>query len=467
MRRGPHPAVALAFIADILGVRLWHKQVDIVRAVFGSARTTVVRSCTGAGKTAVAAAIALAWLLTGPDRTVITTAPTGRQVRELLWKEIRVAHARAAQRGYKLGGILPPKAPELRIKPGWLALGFSSGDPVNFQGWHSRGGTLVIVDEAVGVDDPTFDALESTLTGPWDRLLCLANPTANTGRFFELHKVASSASVERIHISAYDVPNVAEGREVFPGLVSRASVEDRKARWGEESAIYRSRILGEFPDGDDQALAPLSWVDAAVARWHQLQADASILWRGVGVDVEGALDVARLGRDRSVLAEARFGPLSTHLAALHRLAKSDTMTTARAASLLIDDLGLSVLRVDADGIGAGVYDRLVELNRPVVEIRGGRSAVDPVRYYNLRSEMIWGVRDQLRPGADLPLTLPPDDDLAFQITSIRHIERGDGRIAIESKDDWRKRTGKSSPDELDAVAMALARSAGGGRVFVG
>jgi phage terminase large subunit len=487
-RTAPNPVVAKRFIAKVLGSTSWWKQNDIVESTF-SRRMTVVPSCTGAGKTKIAADIALAWLFTAPERTVLTTAPTARQVRDLLWKEIRLSYSAARARGWDLGGELPPRASELRISPSWLAVGFSSGDPVNFQGWHSRGGTLIIIDEAVGVPDATWDALEATCTGAYDRILALANPTQSSGRFFDLCK-SQDGSVGKIHIAAADTPNIAYGRTLIPGLATTEFVEDRAKRWGKDSAIYKSRILGLFPDGDDLALAPLRYVDAAVERWLQEQTDQAYLGR-LNAVVEGGLDVARLGRDQTVLSVARFfdgdpgrmvsdriggsrpAPLPplTFVDALRRLPKGVTTLTTTSALEAKRDLGVSILRVDADGLGAGIYDQLVATNEEgIVEVRGGRAAVEPLRFVNARTEMAWGVREALRPDTTTLLALPPDDALAHQITSLRWGVRGDGRLAVETKEEWKRRQsearGQSSPDELDAVAMAIARGAGSGPLLL-
>jgi hypothetical protein len=123
------------------------------------------------------------------------------------------------------------------------------------------------------------------------------------------------------------------------------------------------------------------------------------------------------------------------------------------------ELGGKVVRVDADGLGAGVYDSLVEVmgRDKVKEIRGGRAAIDSERFFNSRSEMLWTLRESLRPDADVKTALPPDGNLTAQITSIRWSVDSRGRIAVESKDDYKKRTGQGSPDELDACAYAIAR----------
>ena len=79
------------FVENDLGARLWEAQVEILEAVRDHVRVAV-RSCNGSGKTYVAAHIVLWWLMAFPESMVITTAPTERQVREVLWREIRRAY---------------------------------------------------------------------------------------------------------------------------------------------------------------------------------------------------------------------------------------------------------------------------------------------------------------------------------------------------------------------------------------
>jgi hypothetical protein len=449
--------LAKHFLKEVLQVRTWSKTEEIIDAVFSPAQITVVRSCTGAGKTKGAADIAIAWLMTAPNRTVITTAPTFRQVNELLWKEIRKSIKSCQARGIDLGGKLPDSKTRYQIDDGWLMLGFTSNDDVSFQGWHSEGGTLVVIDEAVGVDEKTWEALEATLTGADDRLLALANPTKSSGRFFELNKTTSGNAVKRIHISAFDVPNVSGKEAPINGLTTKQFIENKRTTWGEDSVLWKTRILGEFPKEDEFALVPLSWVDAAVERWNAFNPH---LEHRV-MDVVAGLDVARLGVDNTILAPVFYFHDGIRVDEFLKLPKSELMATARKAIEYGKSIGVSQMRIDADGIGAGVFDRAKELCDFAVEYRGGRSAKDNLHFFNLRSEAMWNVREMLNPENKMQLMIPPDDALAFQLTSMRWMERSDGRIQIESKDEWRKRTGKSSPDELDALGMALARGIDG------
>jgi hypothetical protein len=193
----------VTFVERMLGGKLWGKQQEIAQSLVDN-RTTAVRSCHGSGKTHLSARLALWWLFTRPYSAVITTAPTGRQVTELLWKEIRVAYKNARA---KLGGDLLPRAPKLTVDDDWLCIGFSTDDPVNFQGWHSPGGTLAIFDEAPGVDPLIWETIEGVLVGDRDRHLVIGNPVEPSGPFFDIFQ-RESRTVKKFHISAFDVPNV-------------------------------------------------------------------------------------------------------------------------------------------------------------------------------------------------------------------------------------------------------------------
>src|ERR1041385_6585970 len=108
------------FARDILGVTWWQVQLEIALSVRDNPRTAVA-ACYASGKTFVAACIALWWLCTRRPALVVTTAPTGRLVKLLLWREIRKLHRRAKRR-------LPgrPLQLKLEISDDWIAFGFSS-----------------------------------------------------------------------------------------------------------------------------------------------------------------------------------------------------------------------------------------------------------------------------------------------------------------------------------------------------
>ena len=110
------------WVRHVLGDNPWTRQEDILSALVNN-REVNVRSCHSAGKSWVASRAALWFLFNHPDSLVITTAPTARQVRGILWKEMRTAHSRSL---FPLGG--EPSTTALRISPSWLAIGFTAAE---------------------------------------------------------------------------------------------------------------------------------------------------------------------------------------------------------------------------------------------------------------------------------------------------------------------------------------------------
>ena len=125
--------------------------------------------------------------------------------------------------------------------------------------------------------------------------------------------------------------------------------------------------------------------------------------------------------------------------------------------LLNSEPGLNVfvaMAVDADGLGAGVYDRLIELGHAVGEIRGGKAPIEPEDFVNARSEWFRNLRKLFEDG-EIDID-PHDEELAKQLGKIRWKMTSSGKIAVESKDDMR-RGAVPSPDRADALAYAFAQ----------
>jgi len=166
--------------------------------------------------------------------------------------------------------------------------------------------------------------------------------------------------------------------------------------------------------------------------------------------VELGVDCARYGDDESVIA-AHDGPVA-EIADV--LTKSDLMTLTGHVVLQQRTREAQNLKVDADGLGSGVVDRLRELGHSVSEIHGGSSADDSERFKNKKAEIYWSLRDRMLDGR---LSLPDDMTLTAQFTSITYKINSQGQIEITSKDEM-KRKGLKSPDRAEAVIYAFASS---------
>src|SRR5574343_346105 len=122
-------------VREIFGDDPWDHQIQIIESVRDNPKPAW-RSCHGIGKTFIVARIVLWWLYSFPHSIVITTAPTWRQVQDLVWKEIRSCHYRSK---VPLGGYLAPSATQLSPDGSkeWVAIGLSTNDSNRVQGYHS------------------------------------------------------------------------------------------------------------------------------------------------------------------------------------------------------------------------------------------------------------------------------------------------------------------------------------------
>ena len=425
------------FVKKRLKAKLWTKQEEILRAVRDHTRVAV-RSCNGSGKTFVAAHAVLWWLRCFPDSIVITTAPTEHQVRDVLWREIRRAYHDNED---LIGGKLLRTALELDDKH--YAQGLSTDTPERFQGFH-EGHILFVVDEASGVREGIFEAMEGSMTSEHSRMLLLGNPTALSGYFYEAFHARRSLW-RTIHISAFETPNLRQEEIVNPSLVTQKWVDDAKVNWGEDSPMYQIRVLGDFPSESEDTLISLKIIENAVEGKDEVP-DAQD-----DQPVELGVDVARFGSDRTVIC-ARQGDWVIEM---ESFTKKDTMETAGLVRQFVKRHSPSRVRVDAIGVGAGVVDRLKELGVPgVTGINVARRATNQEHFANLKAELYDGLRDRFQQGR---VRIPNDQKLISELASIRYSFTSSGQIRIEDKDELRSR-GKPSPDLADALMLAFAHT---------
>ena len=439
------------FTQRILNKKLWSIQADILQSIKNNPRVAV-RSCHGIGKTFTAAMCILWFLYSHEKAIVLSTAPTWRQVEKLIWKEIRTAYRDAV---IPLGGQLAPKTPELHlIYDEWYAAGLSTNEPDRFQGFHEEH-ILVVVDEAAGVNINIFEAIEGILTSAGARLLLIGNPTSIGAPFYDAFM---KPGFKTFHVSAFDTPNFTKtgitpediasdtwqekAKEIpYPRLITPQWVADRYKVWGENSAPYQVRIMGNFPQQSEDTLIPLLWIELAMERWEDAPEG---YYRKLGVDV------AAFGSDKTVIAELR----GLKIMPLNVYSQKNTRETAGLIISHAKTSGTRNISVDEIGIGRGVVDSLEEEGYENVGVNVAEKSSSPERFHNLRAELWWGLRERLDPEKE-PVALPPDDELLAELASIKYKIDAKGAIQIESKEDMKKRLGHS-PDRADAVVLACA-----------
>jgi hypothetical protein len=439
----PYQHNAVKWTREKRGAFLWSKQREVARSVSEN-RFTACHSAHGTGKSWLAADIVAWWMDVHPigDAFAVTTAPTAAQVDAILWREIGKAHREMGLEGRIIGAPYPA----WKVGDELIAYGRKPSDYADptkamqsFQGIHAKY-VLVVLDEATGIPKWLWDAVDTLVTNEHSRVLAIGNPDDPASQFANICLPGSGWNV--IGISAFDLP-WATGEDVpdylHDVLTGETWVKERAKRWGENSPLYVSKVLGEFPEvADDTLISPKLIRDA---RENVLD--------GLDPGQFGG-DVARKGRDETVVYRNRGGVIRL----VKRLPNQDTMATAGAFALILREAGNAVpMFVDMIGIGAGVYDRLKEQNLWVVGFDAGGQAYDPTRFVNRRAEAYWELREGFEEGnIDLDEL---DDDLAAQLQSIKWKTDSRGRKLIESKDDMKKR-GLPSPDRADAAMMAFA-----------
>ncbi len=466
----PYRDDPLGFVKDILAGSgtPYAKQEELLNALVTDKRRVSVVGCNSSGKDWAAARAILWWIETRPKAKVIVTGPTLRQVKEIVWKELRAAHAAAKDR---LSGKV--RVGEYDAGPDRIGLCITSNSQHNLQGFHSPE-LMVIVTEAQGVKQPYFEALKRL--NP-KKMLLLGNPLSLTGEFYDSHH-GKSPLYERVSISAYDSPNVIEDRlDALPGLVTPETLEDSlTSRVHVDAAIQRwRRESGDTHDGQSigadirHSRAPLrhsresgnpEWPIGHTPRpsagGERERSDARGGAQPLIPPSDGphlnqpwrmGVDVARFGNDKSVIC-LRRGDRVERIISFKR---KDTMRLADEVREIAETLRVPAVFVDETGVGGGVVDRLKQLRVPVIGVEAGGSAPRPAQFADMRAETFWEVARRLREGQ---MSLPPDDELAGQLLAQRYDISSAGRIHLESKATLR-RQGVPSPDKADALALAF------------
>lgn len=446
------------FCKRFLGIKAWDIQAAIMRSVRDN-RVTSARSCHGIGKSFTGAAVALWFLYAFPRSIVVTTAPTNRQVRSILWGEIRLLHSRGIKRG--LWGECNTQ--DLRLGEKWEAIGFTATEysPDKFQGFHADH-ILVIVDEGAGVSDEIFLGVDALMSAGHARKLMLGNPTGTSGEFWRSFR---DPHVSKFAVSAFDTPNFRNAgitlddirsgawREKqersglsHPYLITPEWVAERHRQWGENSPHWQSRILAAFPEVGDGGLIPLTWVESAHHTEHK-EGDPHVFGVDVGGGSAESVIVERRGKVAKVLDVSRF---------------KDTMQTAGWIANWILRVNPAKVYIDEIGIGAGVKDRLLELakdNEKFFCVEGVNVGEPPTgsdadRFLNKKAQFFWNIREQFERKDITFADGQPDEVLESQLAQIEYSIDSRGRVKIKSKEEM-AREGKPSPDRAEAFMLAF------------
>lgn len=302
------------------------------------------------------------------------------------------------------------------------------------------GYVLLLADEASAVPEAIFEAAAGSMSQETATTFLLGNPTRTSGLFYKVHTFLKKEQIGEDgwftrHISQKDSERVSDD---FARQIAQT--------YGEDSNAYRVRVLGEFPKSEDDTVIPFEWVEGARQRELDPPAiDATRVW---------GLDVARFGSNQSVLCERQsyYVPWTKAYKGL------DTMQLCGRVKELYNDLPEHMrpaeILVDVIGIGAGVVDRLRELNLPVRGINVSETAAESARFKNVRAELWWKAREWFE-GKKVRLGPKTPQILADELVSQRLDDpTTTGKIRLKKKE-----RGARSPDYADAFILTFASSA--------
>lgn len=418
-----------------------------------------VASGRGIGKSALVAWLILWMLSTRIGSTVIVTANTEQQLRSRTWAELSKWLTLSINNHWwqKSATTIKPALwfdealkRDLKVDTGYYyaqAQLWSQENPDAFAGLHSFAGTMLIMDEASGIPHQIYSVSEGFFTEPTqDRYwFSFSNPRRNTGPFYDSFHSKSSYWKQK-NIDSRTVEGT--DKKLYQQMLDQ---------YGEDSTVARVEVLGEFPTSDDDTVISLGLVKDAAVRDVQLSVNEPIIW---------GLDVARFGGDNSALC-IRQGNTVLEIKTYNSM---DLMALCGAVKNQYDDCTVlekpSEICVDVIGLGAGVVDRLRELNLPVQGVNVAEAPSTKKNYLNLRAELWFAVKDWLNLRA---CKIPEDSELHQELISPIYKYTSSGKIKIESKDEMKKR-GIKSPDKADALALTFASSASalsGNKSFMG
>jgi hypothetical protein len=437
----------VAFQREVLGYEPIEAQIEVFEALELRGRCAVP-SGRAMGKSRLDGGTALYFAATRARSCVVLIAPTYKQIQKILWEELRALHASAR---IPIGGeVAKMAATGARLPNGSRIFGITGTQPEDIQGIRAPE-MLVLADEASGIPDTTYTALDGNLAGGgW--MMLTGNPTRATGYFRE---ACRSERWDRVHLPSTRSPNVRTGEVIVPGIATREWVEERRQEWGEDSPLFKIHVLGEFVELAEGRLFSEAMIAEAQERWTEIAESGRLV---IGLDPAGdsgdgdeSAFAARRGR-KVVEVHARRGlSPDAHVLEVLGLARRLVGKWTPATRPLVV--------VDRDGyVGAKVYAALSAYqsqNEGAFEIRGMRGGERarrrPLEIDRVRDEVWLSLVDAFRDG----LAIPEDLKLSRELAAIRLERHISGRSKVTGKDNLRRELGRS-PDRADALALCCA-----------
>lgn len=213
----------------------------------------------------------------------------------------------------------------------------------------------------------------------------------------------------------------------------------------------RSQMLnGDFMAGvqdDAMQVIPTAWVELAMQRWRPRPVKPPMSSLGI--------DVARGGADKTIIYRRH----DTWFDEALKYAGTETPDGPTVAGLAIAaKRDYAPIHIDVIGVGSSPYDFLREARQQIIGVNVSEKSMGSdksgrLRFFNLRSELWWKVREALDPANNIGLELPRDAKLKADLCAPRWALSA-STIRVESREEIYKRINRS-PDDASALMLAL------------
>lgn len=421
------------FIQEILKAELERWQEEVIDQLDAGETKISIRSGHGVGKTMLCAVLALHFLCFRDDVKIIVTSPSADQMKDGLIPEINKWKSRLPMWMAKsLSGTSERMVRYPDDKNNFISFRTARKEnPEALAGVHATH-VMIIVDEASGVDEAIYETGQGALSTEGAIALLIGNPTNPSGFFHKTQTTLSNLWWTR-RVSCM------ESSRVDPNYIINIA-----RTYGVDSREYRVRVLGEFPESGADAVIPRAFVESSLTRDIQ-NVRGSIVWGldpGRGGDPTGFVE-----RSANILTECR------------ELKYTDLMNVVGWVKRRYDQIPPqykpTAIYVDSIGLGAGVADRLLELELPVIHVNVSEASSMSDRFVNLRAECWYNMRDwleqkecKINPGEYVQVLLEELVSVNQKFTSL-------GKVQLESKLEMKKR-GVRSPNIADALALTFS-----------
>lgn len=402
-----------AWIKTVLGVERIEPWQERALSAFVNSSRVAIRSANGVGKSTLLSWIILSELALYNDVKIACTAPTQSTLFDVLWSEVgkwerqmKPEFREMYRFDIKSDRIERGNAPAFAV-----ARTARKEKPEALQGFHAER-MIFIMDEASGIDEAVFEVGEGSMSTEGAKTIMVGNPTRSSGYFAEAFRRDANRWTT-FRVSAFD-----------SSRVSKEFIEGIRNKYGEESDVYRVRVLGEFPTGGGRSFVPMEWAESAINRQIEQAADAAVIW---------GLDVARFGDDRTVLTKRQGLRVMEKAQAWTGI---DLMATAQRVIAEYNrtprHLQPEDICVDAIGIGAGVVDILKHARLPVRGVNISERKAIRKDFYLLRDELWWRAREWFETRS---VSIPADLDFVAELCSVDYkLDETSGKIKVDDKE---------------------------------